>query len=452
MHLFVTTETGSNRKSGFPLYVVSENDTIPPEVENFSIVKSISSALLSWSTNEFSKMSADYGQTTGFELGHYTNNGLKKKHTMILAGLSPPNTYYYKITTTDIMNNSSIKIDSLRFDNSEELNAKFHWKMDENSGNIVSDSRSNKNGMLKNGPAWRPSGGKMNGAVELDGMDDYIDIGTIDIESNEGLTIALWKKPDDFDIPDARLISKANGTTEETHFWMLSTINQSALRFRLKAGGATTTLHSTGGQLNAEEWNHIAATYNGAFMAAYKNGVEIANAKKTGIIDMAPTVPAAIGNQPNGFGSRPFDGMIDDVVIFGRALPEKEIKALCQGAGPIPASSSGKFQESRIPPATFQLHQNCPNPFYNHTVFSYELPPHYGKNATRHVSIEIYSEQGKSIIKLVNCAQYPGRYQATWNGINASGNYAKSGVYFYVLNVDNTIRLRNKLVLLKHAK
>jgi hypothetical protein len=74
----------------------------------------------------------------------------------------------------------------------------------------------------------------------------------------------------------------------------------------------------------------VAATYDGKHMRIYRNGEEVASANKHGAIDTDSTTAAAIGNQPPGAGDLPFDGLIDDVRIYDRALSATEIDSLVQ--------------------------------------------------------------------------------------------------------------------------
>jgi len=203
-----------------------------------------------------------------------------------------------------------------------------HWALDESSGTTAPDSAGLADGTLINGPVWQPGFGRLQGALEFDGVDDYVDLGTLDVEEGTGLTISAWINADDFDQDDGRIISKANGTRGSSHYWMLSTINETALRFRLRTGSSTTTLKSDTGLLQPGVWYHVAATYDGSTMRIYKDGVEVVSTGKSGAVAIDPTVSVAIGNQPDGAGERPYDGLIDDVRIYNRALTQIEISAL----------------------------------------------------------------------------------------------------------------------------
>ncbi len=215
-----------------------------------------------------------------------------------------------------------------------------HWKLDETDGAIASDSIGLNDGTLLNGPGWQPAGGTIAGALEFDGVDDLVDLGTLDIDSGTGLTLSMWVKVDDLDVGDSRLISKANGTSGSNHYWMLSSLSGNSLRFRLKTDGTTSTLVSASGALPTGVWVHVGATYDGTTMRLYKDGLEIASLATTGTIDTNPVVSAAIGNQPVGAGSRPFDGLIDEVRIYNRALTGLEITALSNPEANQPPTAS----------------------------------------------------------------------------------------------------------------
>jgi hypothetical protein len=172
-------------------------------------------------------------------------------------------------------------------------------------------------------------------AIDLDGTDDLIELGKFDVVGQ--ITLAVWINADDFEINDARIISKANEWGGNDHWWMLSTISETSLRFRLKTddGQETATLVSDP-FLEAGVWAHVAATWDGSTMRIYKDGVEVASQEKGGsVVAVDPDVNVAIGSQPpDAFASDPshvvkfFDGLIDDVRLYTRGLSEVEILEL----------------------------------------------------------------------------------------------------------------------------
>lgn len=207
------------------------------------------------------------------------------------------------------------------------------WKFDEPRGNVANDSAGSANGAIT-GATFDSNSADGAGSLLFDGVDDRVDLGTLDVPAGNAITIAAWFRADDFDIRDARIISKASGTSSAAHYWMMSTINDASglhfLRFRLKTNGITSTLHgnNASGRLFTGVWTHAAMVYDGAEMRIYKDGVLVGSMAKTGTIDTNASVQATIGNQPIGAGPRAFDGRLDDIRIYDRALSEKEIQLL----------------------------------------------------------------------------------------------------------------------------
>ena len=148
-----------------------------------------------------------------------------------------------------------------------------HWPFDEGAGTTAADVSGNGyTGTLSNGAAWTT--GALSKAVSLDGVNDYVDVGVIDV-AGTAMTLAGWFNSSHLALTtyhDGRIISKATGTAEADHYWMLSTTrsgSKSRLWFRLKTGGVTDTLIASSGNLPANQWLHAAAVYDGVTMKLY---------------------------------------------------------------------------------------------------------------------------------------------------------------------------------------
>jgi len=75
-------------------------------------------------------------------------------------------------------------------------------------------------------------------------------------------------------------------------------------------------------------WHHCAASFDGEWMRVYLDGREIGSLRRPGRIAVSPEVPAYIGS--NGGGSEHFQGVLDDLSIYGAALTPLQIAALHQ--------------------------------------------------------------------------------------------------------------------------
>ncbi|MHC4628775.1 MAG: sugar-binding protein, partial [Planctomycetota bacterium] len=186
-------------------------------------------------------------------------------------------------------------------------------------------------------------------ALDFDGIDDVVELGKFDVIGQ--ITLAAWIMADDFEINDARIISKANEWGGNDHWWMLSTISETSLRFRLKTddGQDTATLISDP-VLQAGVWAHVAATWDGSTMRIYKDGAEVASQEKGGTaVAVDPSISVAIGSQPSdAFASDPvrvvkfFDGLIDEAHIYERALSDGELLYLAgERATPVDPGADG---------------------------------------------------------------------------------------------------------------
>jgi len=87
-------------------------------------------------------------------------------------------------------------------------------------------------------------------------------------------------------------------------------------------------------------------------------------------------------------------------------------------------------------PKNYYLSQNYPNPFNPTTKIDFNIPK------SSYVTIKVYDILGREITTLINKELKPGRYTVDFNGNNLS-----SGVYIYVLKV-NDFSEAKKMILL----
>jgi len=210
-----------------------------------------------------------------------------------------------------------------------------HWPMDAGSGPIADDVTDNGYDGTLLDPVWTTSTGDGSpAALAFDGLDDYVDVGPIDVPG-QALSIAGWVNVDDFSTRDQRILSKALGTAEQDHLWMISTVRSSGnrLRARLKVAGSTQTIIASG-TISSDQWVHFALTYNGADIRLYQDGMEVGSASQTGDLDVDPSISLALGNQTVGAGEKALAGLLDDVRIYERALSSAEVAMLADGVLP----------------------------------------------------------------------------------------------------------------------
>lgn len=158
----------------------------------------------------------------------------------------------------------------------------------------------------------------------------FINLSNMDIFSDE-MSISLWAYPINKETQD-RFVSKGIDPVSQNHWWMVGiSIDGDYLRFRLKTdpGGITSEHNANTGLIKNNEWMFVTAVYNGSNMLLYKDGVEVGNWLKTGVVSTNSSIPAWIGASPNGnYAYRPFNGTLDEIIIYNRGLSSEEITDL----------------------------------------------------------------------------------------------------------------------------
>jgi hypothetical protein len=99
-------------------------------------------------------------------------------------------------------------------------------------------------------------------------------------------------------------------------------------------------------------------------------------------------------------------------------------------------------QDTSPPRATFELHQNVPNPFNPTTQISFSVP-----NGGANVSLRIYDSAGRLVRTLVNGYEPPGTRTVSWLGENDQGQPVASGIYFYKLSTPSFSKTKKMILL-----
>jgi Concanavalin A-like lectin/glucanases superfamily len=75
-------------------------------------------------------------------------------------------------------------------------------------------------------------------------------------------------------------------------------------------------------------WTHVAAVRNGSTMTLYINGVQAATGSNMlgNLVDTSS--PLLLGQSSGGWGNDSFDGRLDELRIYNRALSASEVSAL----------------------------------------------------------------------------------------------------------------------------
>jgi hypothetical protein len=210
-----------------------------------------------------------------------------------------------------------------------------HWPFDDGTGTAAADTSGNAGtGTLENGATWSTSGFPSAmfanaGAVVLDGIDDFVELGTRAIPANNApKTISVWF-----------YIAAPAGAGRQ---------NIVALTNDELTTGVGTQMGLDGGKMTvwllddpqplliapaaaAAGWHHLAYTFDGTTHRLYADGQPVGDIARA--LPVGPVVTARVG----GFDVpmlEMFGGRVDDLRIYDHALDAPAIATLAAGGSP----------------------------------------------------------------------------------------------------------------------
>ncbi|TSC52475.1 MAG: hypothetical protein LiPW41_245 [Parcubacteria group bacterium LiPW_41] len=198
-----------------------------------------------------------------------------------------------------------------------------YWHFDEGTGTIAYDaSGRGNNGTLTNGPTWQVSTNcKAGMCLNFDGTDDYISTSSIPNLTSE-FSFSVWAKtPILQDSTYDTIISKFSSSPYNGWFLRHSP-NTNAIYFSFYNAGSSYSVSTSA--LTANTWIHYVGTFDGSNMKLYTNG--LLSGTQVGSVGSATTNFAIGGNY--GGPSETWNGSIDEVRVYNRALSASEILAM----------------------------------------------------------------------------------------------------------------------------
>jgi Tol biopolymer transport system component len=185
-----------------------------------------------------------------------------------------------------------------------------HWKLDETEGDIVSDSANDNDGTVYGDPAWQPQGGMVDGALQLDGIDDYVNTPFVLNPADGKFSVFVWIKGG---APGQAVVSQIGGAR-----WLCADPSEGNLMTELKATGrgANELLSQT--VITDGNWRRIGLVWDGSHRTLYVDDVAVAEDTQDGLggSDSGLYIGADTAMEPGSFWS----GLIDDVRIYNWAV------------------------------------------------------------------------------------------------------------------------------------
>jgi len=195
-----------------------------------------------------------------------------------------------------------------------------YWRFDEGGGAVANDSSGYGNDgtvYVYNQSMANWTTGKFGNALQFDGIDDYVSVPSSASLNLQKFTISAWVFTHN-SISLAEVVRKQSGAS--TNYYLLTENNKfevaytSSTNWNLTQGTTTPT---------ADIWYHVIGVFDGSSQIIYVNGVQ-ENISSANTMPDTNSGNVVIGGTP--LGNRPWNGTIDEVKIYNRALNATEVQ------------------------------------------------------------------------------------------------------------------------------
>jgi hypothetical protein len=283
------------------------------------------------------------------------------ENTNTTAQFPVPGNYILQIAASDSASVStaqvSVAVGPIFTDLSDAARALW-LKLDETSGDLAIDvSGNNLSATISGNFAWNPNG-IHNGALEFNGTNTVATIPDADLlDGTTAFTLAFWFRANAYPIDSAGLVSKRDGAALNNAYTTYLKVDK---HLYVDVEASSNNRFASATLIDTNAWYHVALAFDGALPAAQRVSLWI-----NGALDVtAAESSTSISNYPSNFrignthsgATNWFNGLIDDVRFYRRALTANEIQSLAAtNLAPTVFAGSPPVTASHVP--TF-LHGN----------------------------------------------------------------------------------------------
>ncbi|MFH1664990.1 MAG: LamG domain-containing protein [Candidatus Omnitrophota bacterium] len=203
-----------------------------------------------------------------------------------------------------------------------------YWDFDEGSGATADDVAGTNDGTLVNGPDWTT--GQYGGALSFDGVNDYVDCeNDVSLQPANTVSVASWVYAKDSNT--YRTIAQYGKDAGQSYGININVFNDNPNKAQFAFYNGDWRRVDDVDDLPLNVWTHITGIYNGTALKIYVNGILKNTTAYTGSFDYTSVDGFHIGSYyqtiPVGMGNF-FNGTIDDVAIWNRALNTDEVSSI----------------------------------------------------------------------------------------------------------------------------
>lgn len=201
----------------------------------------------------------------------------------------------------------------------------LYYTFDKNAGSSVPDTSKNKNDGRLLGAKWAPEGKVGGGSAFNGGMDRILIDHDTSLELGSGpRTMGAWIKSHGSTHTYQSIFCKGSNPG---YALRLGRFPDRAIEY-FKSGGQDATFYTSSQTISDSDWHHIVVVDHGSGMVEfYRDGVFLEAMTKQNY-NSNTKEKAAIGGLANTNHGQWFNGCIDELFIFKRALTKTEVKRL----------------------------------------------------------------------------------------------------------------------------
>lgn len=214
------------------------------------------------------------------------------------------------------------------------------YSFDEGSGTTVSNAASSNHTGTISGASWNTSG-RFGGSLTFDGINDWVTVPDANpLDLTTGMTIEAWINPTAAGSGAAwrNVLIKERPNGEAYNLYAGDDANL-PVAYVVRSAATNQPLGARGtSSVPLNSWTHLAATHDGSNLRLFVNGTQVATQAVSGAL-VVSTGALRIGG--NSIWGEFFQGRIDEVRIYNRALTADQIRAdmvtpIATSAAPAP--------------------------------------------------------------------------------------------------------------------
>lgn len=192
------------------------------------------------------------------------------------------------------------------------------YSFDDGAGTIAGDATGNGHPGTVVGATWAT--GRFGSALNFNGLNSRVDLSPLGKFYKLGFTMDAWVKKSGLKSDVGVVGSWDSGQSGGPMIWA----DYLSGRYFLTMNAGSGNYLDSGQQPAVGQWQHVAVTYDGSTARFFVGGAQVASRPFTANVgDSDDWRIGAYGGSPFGF----FDGLIDEVRIYDRALSATEIQA-----------------------------------------------------------------------------------------------------------------------------